>query len=58
MLVRLEMISGGRCLTMGHVMPEGPGARRGVRLSSLETSSSSTGVVRKCWGLRRVRCIR
>ena len=56
--VRLDMTSGGRFLAMGHVMPEGPGARRGVRLSNLETSSSSMGVVRKCWGFRRVSCIR
>ena len=56
MAVRLVIISGGRFLTIGHVMPEGPGARLGVCLSNLETSSSSMGVVRKWCSLRRVSC--
>ena len=46
-VVRLDIIAGGRFLATGHVMPEGPGARFLMRLSNLETSSSSTGVVRK-----------
>ena len=50
MPVRLSITSGGRFFAIGQVMPEGPGARRGVCLSSRETSSSSTGVVRKCRG--------
>ena len=45
--VRLDIVSGGRFFANCQVMPEGPGARRGVRTSSLETPSSSTGVVRK-----------
>ena len=56
--VRLEITTGGRFFTMGHVMPDGPGARFFIRLSNLETSSSSTGVVRKCCWLRRASCIR
>ena len=52
--VKLIIITGGRCLTMGQVIPEGPGARFGVFLSSLETSSSSMGVVRKSRGLSSV----
>ena len=53
-LVRLAINSGGRCLTICQVMPEGPGARLGVILSSLETSSSSTGVVKMFAGLSSV----
>ena len=45
-LVILVMISGGRFLIIGQVIPVGPGARFGVCLSILETSSSSNGVVR------------